>query len=80
MKIKVIFRKFKGEIIALFPYENENNGLVLSYQHVGQHSASDYNYVIKGSKPAQVDEYMALKIELESIGYDLTLVQKRIRK
>jgi hypothetical protein len=43
---EVIFRvdttkDFKGTVFALLPNEIERNGMVTSYQHVGQHSTAD---------------------------------------
>jgi hypothetical protein len=77
MKTKVVFRKFKaGDILALFPNDYEGNGFHLSYQHVGQHSAADYKAMISASKPAKPEEYADLLAELQSIGYDLKIVQK----
>jgi hypothetical protein len=75
-KVKVVFRKWKGEIIALFPEIKSNNYLVLSYMHVGQHSDADYHGIIRESKPAKEDEYKDLFNELTSIGYDLKVVKK----
>lgn len=73
-KTTVIFRKDKsdGTIFALFPYEvADYNYNVLSYQHVGQHSAADYGHCISISKLAAPSEYAALKRELEGMGYNL---------
>ena len=80
---EVIFRKwnrkaFKGDIIALFPYDIYNiSGLVSSYEHVGQHSGADYNHCINMTVPAKAEEYNSLKTELESIGYNLKVINKR---
>ena len=80
---EVIFRKwnrknFKGDIIALFPYEIFNlRGEVASYEHTGQHSGADYNYCIQITVPAKENEYNHLKTELESIGYNLKVINKR---
>ena len=78
----VIFRKFKdrGDIIALFPYEVEQNGCVGSYQTIGQHCEADYNHCMNTSVRASPSEYASLKSELESIGYQLTIRLKRNRK
>lgn len=78
---KVIFRKFRGgDILALFPYEYEGNGFILSYQHVGQHSAADYNAMIRNSKPAKPDEYSDLFGELEGLGYNLQVIQRAVHR
>lgn len=73
MKTKVIFRKFpEGDVIAFFPDLPVTNdpGAMLSYQHIGQHGAAFYPL---DTKPANSDEYVALYVELESIGYDLEI-------
>lgn len=79
---KVIFRMFKGEVLALFP---EVAGTVdkphhcLSYARIGQHSAADPYGVIDESSPATPEEYASLKRELERIGYQLEVVQRTPR-
>jgi hypothetical protein len=75
-KTTVIFRHFKGEIIALFPYEKETDRLCLSYMHIGQHGAASYSHVIWYSQPCKQIEYKPLFDELENIGYNLTVKQK----
>ena len=77
-KTRVVFRKFKrgGDIIALFPYLSEGGAAVESYQHTGQHSGADYNGVMRVTKPATPTDYQSLKIEHESIGYNL-LIRRR---
>jgi hypothetical protein len=79
MKTDVQFRIFKGNVIAVFPYIIETCTNVLSYEHVGQHSECVWN-INQCSKPANEDQYTALKKELESIGYDLNIIKKRNNK
>lgn len=77
-KTRVIFRKFKeGDIIALFPDEpwNHTGWECASYQHLGQHGAADPR-IVGNTKPATPDEYASLKKELESMKYDLCIMQK----
>ncbi len=82
-KTDVVFRvdttkDFKGTIFALLPYDVCNNlGHVTSYQHVGQHSGADYKYCITKSRPATESEYKDLKIEMESIGYNINVIKKQ---
>lgn len=82
-KTDVVFRvdtigKFKGTVFALFPHEVSTlDGLVTTYQHVGQHSSADYRHCIAKSKLATPEEYKDLKEELESIGYDVNVVKKQ---
>lgn len=75
---KVIFRKFQGEIVALFPElpANHESRLCMSYAHIGQHSGADIQGVIDNSKLAKESEYKSLEEELERIGYNLD-VKKR---
>lgn len=80
MKTQVVFRKFKdsGEVVALFPLEVANeNGDCASYMHVGQHSAADFNTVLKTTVAAKPEEYQALKAELEGLEYDLDVRKRR---
>ena len=84
-KTDVVFRfdntkGFKGTIFALLPHEVcDFDGNVTTYQHVGQHSAGDYNHCIKTSRPATEAEYADLKKEMEGLGYDFKVVKKQNR-
>jgi hypothetical protein len=76
MKIDVMFRTEKeGNVLAYFPYEIHNGYVATCYAHIGQHSACDHEYIIKETKPCL--EFKELKIELESIGYELNIIKKR---
>ena len=76
MKTDVIFRKeADGAILAVFPYEIHNGGLVMCYALLGQHSGCDYYYVLQKTKPT--DDYKDLYDELISIGYDLNVIKRR---
>jgi hypothetical protein len=82
-KTLVIFRKFKddGSIIALFPEEiADHKGNCMSYMHVGQHSAADYNGLMTITVPANPVEHRALRQELENIGYRLNVKLRCVRK
>jgi hypothetical protein len=72
-KVKVVFRMWKGEVIALFPeIPSDRMGYFCeSYMHVGQHSGADYTGIIRLSRPATPAEYANLAKELTSIGYEL---------
>jgi hypothetical protein len=78
-KTAVQFRKLKGEIIAVFPYEIEGRDTVLSYQHIGQHG-QDVWYINTFTRPASPSEYEPLKKELEQIGYNLDIIKRRSHK
>ena len=84
-KTKVHFRKWsypdymesmKGEteVIALFPELLENNGLIESYMHIGQHSSASQELITE-LETATFEEYSSLAIELESIGYVLEILK-----
>ena len=73
---KVVFRMFKGEVIALFPHISEGKYLCSSYMHMGQHGPADYNHVVKSGKPANANQFKNLYWELVSIGYNLLVIKK----
>ena len=75
--VDVMFRMFRGEILAIFPHTKHHTGFVLCYAHCGQHSGADYNGVVYNSRPATEEEYKDLKKELENIGYSLKIVHRR---
>ncbi len=65
------------EVFAFFPQLNYNkrlygNDMKTSYAHIGQHSACCKDYA-NDSRAANEAEYMTLKQELESIGYNLKI-------
>lgn len=80
---KVIFRKWKdtGDVLALFPRipaSVVHPYLCLSYQHLGQHAAASYPWVIRQTEPVTPEEYADLKAELERVGYEnLRVMQRR---
>lgn len=82
-KTDVVFRcdkhgDFKGIVFALLPHEVSTlDGLVTSYQHVGQHSSADYRHCISKSRMATPAEFADLKNEMEGLGYDLNIVKKQ---
>lgn len=86
--VAVVFRKWGkrngGGIIAVFPeysngYNNRcyNRDTVMMYEHVGQHGEGSYYGVIQRTTPAKPEEYADLKKELEQIGYELKVRQRR---
>lgn len=80
----VIFRRWKKcqSVIALFPFEDAGGGLVMSYEHVGQHGGADYNGVIAQTTPVKADEpdVKDLFIELTSIGYFVVTRQRKPKR
>ena len=78
MSIKVVFRKMKGEIIALFPDCGfRRNYRVLAYIHNGQHLEVDYHNVIRASRPADAVEYSSLLEEIKSIYGEDVIIRKK---
>jgi hypothetical protein len=81
-KTKVIFRYWRDSIIAIFPEELGNNEVYTcnSYQHIGQHSTCDPEGITedKDSRLATPEEYHDLKIELESLGYNLQIIKRNL--
>ena len=73
---EVQFRIFKGEILAVFPYEIAGKNAVTCYVHIGQHSDCMWD-IVYYSKPAKPEQYKELFTELESLGYNLKVIQKR---
>jgi hypothetical protein len=78
-----------GSLIALFPLMSEGDGLVNSYEHIGQHGAANYNHVIVDTTPARDYEdagndasysVVALMDELRSIGYDPVQRERRPKR
>ena len=78
-KTDVMFRKEKdGTILAVFPYEIEGiKGECSCYAHVGQHMQMDWGYLSETKPVKDKSEYHNLCVELESIGYDLNVIQRR---
>lgn len=79
MKTKVCFRKFpEGDVIAFMPQDTWQDGrgftLVTSYQRIGQHAGASPELIDELPK-ASKKEYMALKKELELIGYKVTVIK-----
>ncbi len=74
----VIFRKWQNDVISLFPtIAADMSGHCQSYQHIGQHGATDYLGIVERSKLAIQSEYADLFAELIRIGYDDLKVYQR---
>lgn len=81
----VILRRWKGkdggDLIALFPEvpADTYGRAVMSYVHVGQHGAADYNHVIAETKPVLWwdQEVLDFLDELKRIGYEPDVRQRR---
>ena len=79
---EMLFRRFgDGQVIALMPYVIEDNRFCCqSYMHVGQHGPARYEHMMQCTRPAKEDEYADLKLELESIGYNVLPIARIDRK
>jgi len=84
-KTKVIFRIWPqsspggATVDALFIEEKRyhHRRFITCYAHVGQHGSADYDHVVSKTKLATPAEYADLKRELECLGYNLDVKQKR---
>ena len=75
MKDKVIFRKFKNEVIAVFPYIFHAGTLNVCFD--GCHTSCDYQYIMKHSKPATAEDYKYLnRILYNFYGYDTKIIKR----
>ena len=82
----MVLRRWRkgGGVIALFPDVLASmDGLLMSYQQVGQHGAADYQHVISKTLPVPVaepdQERDELLAELQAIGYNPVGKQRRAR-
>ena len=71
-RIPCAFRVLEGSVIALFPTIHENDGMISSYMHVGQHSAASPDLITQLPKATQ-DQARELRKELESKPYNYRL-------
>ncbi len=76
-KTRVKFVNIEGEVLALFPDELYSPDLygktkIMSYMHIGQHSAASSSFMRR--KAVSPEKYFSLKTELESLGYNLTVI------
>ena len=72
-KIKVIFRKYDGNIIAFLPELPANYGNIMCYQHIGQHGEASVQFYHDTEKASEA-EYAPLYAELQEIYNDCQLV------
>jgi hypothetical protein len=62
-------------VFAFFPNEAESVDLKMCYAHLGQHSSCHIDYANE-CKQATQEQYNDLLKELESIGYNLNVLNK----
>ena len=77
-KTRVKFVNLEGEVLALFPDELYSPDLygktmIVSYMRVGQHGAALSSLMRR--KTVSPEKYSSLKTELESLGYNLTVIK-----
>lgn len=71
--VNIAFRVFEeGDVIAIFVDERHGDNCQ-SYQHIGQHAECS-TYLLDELAPATADEYIPLLNEMESIGYEVNVV------
>jgi len=85
-KTKVIFRMFRGEVLALFPQDagTNNPGTCSCYAHNGQHGSASLALCHEG-RLATPAEYAPLARELRNYGppeahYNLDIRKRATRK
>jgi len=76
-EIQINGETIEGDVMAYFPEEcridSSREKLFTCYAHVGQHSEACEEY-LKACKPATPEQYKDLAEELESIGYNLEII------
>lgn len=76
--VRFLINEPENDLFAFFPaddWTNRNDLTKICYSQVGQHSACSVDYA-NSCREALPEEYRALQIELESIGYILKVVNK----
>jgi hypothetical protein len=85
-RVAVVLRRWRAHprtLIALFPLEDEGNGMVLSYEHIGQHGPAAYRGVISRTTPVRGwddEDAKALDRELKRIGYQPRYYQREPKR
>lgn len=75
MKVKFLYNEKNNDLFAYFPEEKDTATTFMTYSHIGQHSGASPEYASE-SREATFYEYSDLKKELESIGYNLLVLNK----
>ena len=68
------------DLYAVLPDAPANFGRWCGYVHIGQHFEGAGGFAHPKTRPATPEEYKFLLTELESIGYNLRVVQRIQRK
>ena len=83
-KVRFLIHKKNHELIAYFPnekYSREGDGdnRKTCYAHIGRHSACSPGYA-RECREATETEYQDLKNELQSLGYNLEVIENTFNK
>ena len=70
-----LYNEENKDLFAYFPDEDQGRGMKSGYSHIGQHSSVHSDYAME-SRQATEEEYKDLKAELESMGYNLKVVNR----
>ena len=71
--IRFYYHSDNNDLFAFFPNVKETRNSYLCYSHIGQHATCTYGYVLD-CREATKDEYKSLVNELESLGYNLNIL------
>jgi hypothetical protein len=75
---RVIFCHEEGGILAVFPQDKwDNIGNLTCYSTIGQHSGCSRSYFESLKVCDNPDQYLQLKQELLSIGYELNVINEQ---
>lgn len=75
-KVQFLYHEANDDLFAYFPeLDGDMNGNKTSYAHIGQHSACSPDYAKECNK-ATKEQYLPLMRELESIGYQLEIINQ----
>jgi hypothetical protein len=74
-KDRVIFRMIRGGVVAFMPDVEANRGMIMSYEHQGQHGEASKDFYREG-RLATPAEYHDLKMELERAGYNVKVCKR----
>ena len=79
VEVEFYYHKGNDDLFAFFTNElyNKSPKLRACYSHVGQHSCCNVDY-LKECELATPEQYAPLKKELESIGYELIVLNEML--
>jgi len=79
--VKFYYERHNNEVFAFFPADPYHHAghpdyksVFTCYAHVGQHSGCNISYVKGRKKCTNEADFMPLKSELESLGYNLNIL------